>query len=147
MMLRMQTIVHPRKDCSTTAKRGEGGKKEDSGQREHVIETADDEQTKKGERKDDAPDAPPAYNPDAFINHFKTLQGDDFEDLLTLRQSKCHKGTRMRVPWPPVILKESCQGTILEAKGPVEASKSDRGQRRLPTKETWPMNRSGSTIT
>ena len=75
-------------------KKGEGGKKEDSGQREHVIETADDEQTKKGKRKDDTPDAPPAYNPDTFINRFKTLRGDDFEDLLTLQQIKRHKGTK-----------------------------------------------------
>ena len=42
----------------------------------------------------------PCYNPDAFINHLKMLRGDDCEDLLALRQSERHKGTRM-------ILKES----------------------------------------
>ena len=103
-MLQMWTTGTPPKGLPDN---GEGGKKWDSGQRARVIETADDEQTKKGKRNDDAPDAPPAYNPDAFINHLKTLRGDNRGYLLALRQSERREGTQMRVPWPPGILKES----------------------------------------
>ena len=43
--------VHLQKDGPTMAKKGEGVKEGDSGQRARVIETADDEQTTKGKRK------------------------------------------------------------------------------------------------
>jgi len=73
---------HLRKDCSTN-KKGEGtGRGKEPGSRARTMETRDDEQAKGGKRNDDASDGPPPYNPDVFINHLKTLQGNDREELL-----------------------------------------------------------------